>query len=100
MPLQPGTKLGPYEIVAPLDAGNGSESYKGSDTRSNTEVAIKLVAGPPSERFEQEARAVALLNHPHICAIQDIGHEEDVNFLVSEYLEGQTLAAWLEGGKA
>src|SRR2546425_856690 len=99
MPLQPGAQPGPHEIIAPVETGNGSESYKASDTRSNLEVAIQVVAGPPSERFEQEARAVALLNHPHICALQDIGHEDDIDFLVLEYLEGPTLAARMEGGK-
>ena len=69
MPLQAGTKLGPYEILAPV----GSELYKASDTRVGREVAIKVSAAPFSERFERDAKAIAALNHPHICAVHDIG---------------------------
>jgi Tol biopolymer transport system component len=100
MPLQPGRKLGSYEILAAVETGDGSELYKASDTQLNREVAIKVIAGPFSERCEQEALAIAALHHPHICALHDIGHEDGLNFLVMECLEGQTLAARLEGGRA
>src|SRR5437870_822820 len=100
MPLQPGRKLGPYEILAAVEAGDGSELYKASDPQLNREVAIKVFAGPFSERSEQEALAIAALHHPHIYALHDIGHEDGLDFLVMEYLEGQTLAARLEAGRA
>src|SRR5437870_10274169 len=100
MPLQPGRKLGSYEILAAVETGDGSELYKASDTQSNRELAIKVCAGPFSERCEQEALAIAALHHPHICALHDIGHEDGLDFLVMEYLEGQTLVARLEGGRA
>ena len=103
MPLQPGTKLGPYEILSALETPNGdtphgTELYKASDTRLNREVAIKVFAEHFSERFESEARAVAALNHPNICTLHDVGHEDGLDFLVMEYLEGQTLAQRLEKG--
>src|SRR5579862_1534971 len=98
MSLAAGTRLGPYEILAPI-AGSGTEElYRGTDARLNREVAIKVFAAPFSDRFEREARAVAALNHPNICALHDIGHQDGVDFLVMEYLEGQTLAKLLEGG--
>ena len=96
-------RLGPYEIVAPIGAGGtGSpgmgEVYKARDTRLDRVVAIKvlpeLLAADPqfSERFEREARTISQLSHPNICALFDIGHERDLDFLVLEYLEGETLA--------
>jgi Tol biopolymer transport system component len=100
MPLDPGAKLGPYEILAAAESANGSETYKASDTRSNNPVAIQVFAGPFTERFEQEAMAVAALHHPNICALHDIGHENGASFLVLEQLEGQPLATRLEGGRA
>jgi Tol biopolymer transport system component len=100
MALEPGSKLGAYEIVAALDTGSGGEIYKAADAQSNREVAIRVCAGPLSERSEQEALAIAALHHPNICALHDIGHEDGTNFLVMEYLEGQTLAARLEKGGA
>src|SRR5262245_1569370 len=100
MPLQPGSKLGAYEILAPVETGDGSERYKATDAQANREVAIQVCAGPFSERSEQEALAVAALHHPNICALHDIGHEDGVDFLVLESLDGQTLAARLEGGRA
>ena len=100
MPLEPGAKLGPYEILAAIESADGSEFYKASDTQANREVAIKVLSGPFSEQSEQDALTVAALHHPSICALYDIGHENGVSFLVMEYLEGQTLAARLEGGKA
>src|SRR5882762_670078 len=104
MSLLPGNKLGPYEIVALLDAGGMGEVYKARDPRLDRTVAIKVlpnhVAADPNvrERFEREARAVAALNHPHICTLHDVGQQDGIDYLVMEYLEGQTLASRLEKG--
>ncbi len=104
MPLQPGTTLGPYEIDAPLGAGGMGEVYKARDTRLDRTVAIKVlpehVAADPDlkQRFEREARTVAALNHPHICTLFDIGREGETDFLVMEYLDGETVAQRLERG--
>jgi tetratricopeptide (TPR) repeat protein/TolB-like protein len=100
-----GTRLGPYEIVAPLGAGGMGEVFKARDTRLGRAIAIKvlpagLAADPDRRRrFEQEARAVAALSHPHICVLHDIGSQDGVDFLVMEYLEGQTLAARLRSAQ-
>ena len=104
MPLQPGTKLGPYEILTPLGAGGMGEVYKATDTRLNRTVAIKVL--PPQfthnpemkQRFDREAQVIAGLNHPHICTLFDVGRQGDTDFLVMEYLEGETLAERLERG--
>src|SRR5437867_6381127 len=104
MSLSPGTRLGPYEIIAPVGAGGMGEVYRAKDTRLDRIVAIKVlpshVASDPElrQRFEREARAVSSLNHPHICALYDVGHQDGTDFLVMEYLEGETLAARLERG--
>ncbi len=108
MPLPSGTKLGPYEIVSPLGAGGMGEVYRAKDTRLGREVALKVLpesfAAEPERlrRFQQEARAVAALNHPNILAIHDIGAQGDgpnaLPFLVSELLEGETLRAVLDRG--
>jgi eukaryotic-like serine/threonine-protein kinase len=101
MSLAAGTRLGPYEILAPLGAGGMGEVFKARDTRLGRVVAIKvlpagLAADPERRRrFEQEARAVAALSHPHICVLHDIGSQYAIDFLVMEYLEGETLAARL-----
>src|SRR5580692_7783167 len=87
MPLAPGDKLGPYEILSALGAGGMGEVYKARDTRLNRIVAIKVSKTEFSERFEREARAVAALNHPHICQLYDVGP----NYLVMEHLEGSPL---------
>jgi Tol biopolymer transport system component/predicted Ser/Thr protein kinase len=87
MPLSAGNKLGPYEILAPVGAGGMGEVYKARDTRLERTVAIKVAAAKFSERFEREARAVAALNHPHICTLYDVGPD----YLVMEYVEGQPL---------
>src|SRR5246127_4970541 len=87
MPLPPGDRLGPYEILAPVGAGGMGEVYKARDTRLDRIVAIKISAAQFSERFEREARAVAALNHPHICTLYDVGP----NYLVMEYVEGAPL---------
>ena len=104
MPLTSGTTLGPYEIVAPLGAGGMGEVYTARDTRLDRTVAIKVlpehVAADPDlkQRFEREAKTVAALNHPHICTLYDIGSQDGIDFLVMEYLEGETLAQRLEKG--
>src|SRR5215470_16367882 len=88
MPLVARDRLGPYEIVEPLGTGGMGEVYKARDTRLGRDVAIKVSAERFGDRFEQEARAVAALNHPHICQLYDVG----VNYLVMELVEGETLA--------
>ena len=98
MALPPGAKLGPYEIVAPLGAGGMGEVYSARDTRLDRTVAIKVlsaaIAADPDlrARFEREARAVAALDHPHICGIYDVGQADGTHFLVMPHLEGETLA--------
>ncbi len=84
MPLAAGTRLGPYEIVAPLGSGGMGDVYKARDTRLDRVVALKVAKDAFTERFEREARAVAALNHPHICQLYDVGP----NFLVMEFVEG------------
>src|ERR1051325_5488161 len=97
MPLEPRTKLGPYEIIAPLGAGGMGEVYRAIDPRIGREVAIKVLpsafADDPERlaRFEQEARAAGRLNHPGILSVYDVGHEAGVHFLVTELLDGETL---------
>ena len=104
MSLLPGTRLGPYEIVAPLGAGGMGEVYKGRDTRLNRVVALKVLPAPIATdperraRLEREARAISSLNHPHICALYDIGRQDGVDYLVMEYIEGETLARRLAKG--
>jgi serine/threonine protein kinase/Tol biopolymer transport system component len=104
MTLQSGTRLGPYEILALLGAGGMGEVYRAADTRLNRIVAIKVlpaaVADHPDrrQRFEREARAVSSLTHPHICALYDVGREHDVEFLVMELVEGDTLNQRLVAG--
>src|SRR6516225_8140418 len=88
MNLDRGTKLGPYEILEPIGAGGMGEVYKARDARLDRIVAIKISAAQFSERFEREARAIAALNHPHICALYDVGPD----YLVMEFVEGPTLA--------
>jgi eukaryotic-like serine/threonine-protein kinase len=104
MQLSSGTKLGPYEILAPLGAGGMGEVYRARDTRLGREVALKVLPESFSRdsdrlrRFEQEARAVAALNHPNILAIHDIGEHAGAPFLVSELLEGSSLRVELDHG--
>jgi serine/threonine protein kinase len=104
MALTSGTKLGPYEIQSPLGAGGMGEVYRARDTRLDRTVAIKILTegleSTPEvrQRFDREARAVSSLNHPHICALYDVGHQDGIDYLVMEYLEGQTLAARIEKG--
>src|SRR5215475_10748460 len=104
MSLGPGTRLGPYEIVAPIGAGGMGEVYKAKDTRLDRTVAVKVlpshVSSDPAlrERFEREARTIAALNHPHICTLHDVGHQDGIDFLVLEHLDGHTLADRLTKG--
>ena len=110
IPLAAGTKIGPYLVEAPLGAGGMGEVYRARDTRLDRTVAIKVLpdalAVDPQfrERFDREARTASHLNHPHICAVYDVGDFKpagsgpSVGFLVMEYLEGETLAARLERG--
>ena len=104
MSLAAGTRLGPYEILAPLGAGGMGEVYRARDMRLDRTVAIKVLSTRLSAdasaraRFEREARAVSSLNHPHICILHDIGSQDDIDYLVLEHLEGETLAARLERG--
>src|SRR5262245_62789757 len=96
-----GSRLGPYEIVAPLGAGGMGEVYKGRDTRLDRTVAIKILPDAFAadaqfrDRFEREARVISQLTHPNICTLYDVGREGGTDYLVMEYLEGQTLDARL-----
>jgi eukaryotic-like serine/threonine-protein kinase len=104
MTLTAGTKLGPYEIQFPVGAGGMGEVYRARDTRLERTVAIKilperLISNPDSrQRFEREARSISSLNHAHICTLHDIGSQDGVDFLVMEFLEGETLAERLKHG--
>jgi eukaryotic-like serine/threonine-protein kinase len=102
--LAAGTKLGPYEVVSPLGAGGMGEVYKARDIRLGREVAVKVLPERLSlspearQRFEREARTISQLSHPHICALYDVGHQDGVEYLVMELLEGETLAERLSKG--
>ena len=101
MALTSGTRLGPYEILSPLGAGGMGEVYRARDTRLERTVAIKIlpeeIAGQPDvrARFEREARAIATLDHPHICAVYDVGEHDGQHYMVMQYLEGETLEVLL-----
>src|SRR5690349_7345693 len=94
--LAPGERLGPYEIVAPIGAGGMGEVYKATDTRLGRTVAIKTLHAAHLQRFEREARAIAALNHPHICTLHDVGPA----YLVMEYVEGKPLSGPLPAEEA
>jgi tetratricopeptide (TPR) repeat protein len=99
--VQPGTRLGHYDIVSPLGAGGFGEVYKARDTRLDRTVAIKILPSAdaePKARFAREAKAIASLQHPHICTLFDVGHQDGIDYLVMEYLEGETLAARIARG--
>ena len=104
MSLSSGTRLGPYEVVEPAGAGGMGEVYRARDTRLGREVALKVLparfAADPDfrRRLDREAKAVSSLSHPHVCPLYDVGHAEGVDFLVMEYLEGETLAQRLTRG--
>src|SRR6202521_2342602 len=104
MHLLPGTHLGPYQITGPLGSGGMGEVYRARDARLERTVAIKIL--PPQlsndpirkQRFEREAKTISSLNHPHICVLHDVGHQDGIDYLVMEYVEGETLAKRLEKG--
>jgi Tol biopolymer transport system component len=104
MTLSAGTKLGPYEILSPLGAGGMGEVYKAKDTRLERTVAVKVLPSHMSasaevrQRFEREAKTISQLSHPHICALYDVGREGDIEYLVMELLEGETLSGRLVKG--
>ncbi len=106
MALAPGARLGPFEIVAPLGSGGMGEVYRAHDTRLQRTVAIKVIAESEQEgtdrsrfeRFQQEARAIARINHPGICALHDVGQDGATTFLVMEHVAGETLSDRLAGG--
>src|SRR5215470_10541778 len=97
MPLSAGTRLGPYEILAPIGAGGMGEVYRARDSRLSRDVAIKVLPeqtardAPALERFYREARAASAINHPNICVIHDIGDERGLPYLAMELLTGETL---------
>src|SRR5713226_3318619 len=104
MSLASGTRLGPYEILAPLGAGGMGEVYRARDTRLDRTVAVKILPAQFSsdpvrkQRFEREAKTISSLNHPHICVLHDVGSQDGVDYLVMECVEGETLAKRLEKG--
>ena len=104
MPILPGRRLGPFEILSAIGAGGMGEVYRARDTRLDRIVAIKVLPthladqAELRDRFEREARTIASLNHPHICTLYDTGHQDDIDFLVMEYIEGETLAQRLQKG--
>jgi serine/threonine protein kinase/Tol biopolymer transport system component len=104
MTLGAGAKLGPYEIQSPVGAGGMGEVYRARDTRLDRTVAIKILPAHLSsnpeakQRFEREARAISSLNHPNICTLYDVGHQDGIDYLVMEFLEGETLADRLMRG--
>ncbi|HEV1995402.1 MAG TPA: protein kinase [Candidatus Acidoferrum sp.] len=104
MALAAGTKLGPYEIQSPLGAGGMGEVYRARDTRLDRTVAVKILptrlsdSPEAKQRFEREARAISSLSHPNICHLYDVGSQDRIDYLVMEYLEGETLARRVERG--
>jgi TolB-like protein/Flp pilus assembly protein TadD/predicted Ser/Thr protein kinase len=104
MSLPSGTRLGPYEVAAPIGAGGMGEVYRARDTRLQRDVAVKVLPAEfardaaARERFRREARAASTLSHPHICAIYDTGEHDGSQYLVMELLEGQTLQTMIDGG--
>ena len=99
-----GANLGPYEIQSPLGAGGMGEVYRARDTRLDREVAIKVLPSHLNQnpelraRFEREAKTISGLQHPHICVLYDVGRQDGVDFLVMEYLKGETLSARIKKG--
>src|ERR1700730_16519203 len=104
MAILPGRRLGPYEILSALGAGGMGEVYKARDIRLDRIVAIKVLREALSvdpqfrERFDREARSISQLDHPHICALHDVGEQDGTSYLVMQYLEGETLEARLKNG--
>src|SRR5215469_11443053 len=104
MPLSSGVRLGPYEILAPLGAGGMGEVYRARDTRLERIVAVKILPAQFSadpirkQRLEREAKTISNLNHPHICVLYDVGHQDGIDYLVMECVEGESLAKRLDKG--
>src|SRR5579871_4474605 len=104
MALAPSTRLGPYEIISAIGAGGMGEVYRARDTRLERVVAIKILPSHLSsnpqarERFDREAKAISSLSHPNICQLYDVGHQDGIDFIVMEYLEGETLAERIKRG--
>src|SRR6202790_2906279 len=104
MAILPGRRLGPHEILTAVGAGGMGEVYRARDTRLDRIVAIKVLPAHLAdrselrERFEREARTIASLNHPHICTLFDIGQQDGIDYMVTDYLEGETLAQRLQKG--
>ena len=97
MSLAPGSRLGPYEILAAIGAGGMGEVYKARDSRLGRNVAVKTALGGFGERFEHEARTIAALNHPNICTIHDVGEQDGIRYIAMELLEGRTLQERIGG---
>src|ERR1700740_1906702 len=104
MPISSGTRFGPYEILSSAGTGGMGEVYRAKDTRLDRTVALKVLSSQLAgdqekrQRFEREARSISTLSHPHICTLHDIGQQDGVDYLVLEYLEGETLEKKLEKG--
>src|SRR5262245_52966107 len=104
MTIEAGARLGPYEIVSPVGAGGMGEVYRAKDTRLGRDVAVKVLPAHMSsspelrQRLEREARTISQLQHPHICMLHDVGHQNGTDYLVMEFLEGETLADRLGKG--
>src|SRR5512141_1440486 len=104
MALAPGARLGPYEIVSLAGSGGMGEVYRARDTRLDRTVAVKVLPAHVASdsdlraRFEREARAISALDHPNICVLHDVGREGNIEYLVMQFLEGETLAARLARG--
>ena len=94
MPLNPGQKLGPYQIEGPIGKGGMGEVYRATDTRLNRAVAIKVSTREFNDRFEREAHAISALNHPNICTLYDVGP----NYLVMEFVDGDMLSKLIDRG--
>src|SRR2546428_6096067 len=104
MNIAPGVRLGPYEVVAAIGAGGMGEVYRANDTRLDRIVALKILPAHLSsnaqfrERFDREARTISSLTHPHICTLYDVGHQDGVDYLVMEFVEGESLEERLTKG--
>ena len=102
MPLEPGTKLGRFEIVSPLRSDVLGESYKASDTERKRTVTLRLIPshmiGDVAQRLEQDSRIATSLNHPNIASVYEVGRHEGSAYMVTEYVEGETLAERLQRG--
>src|SRR5215469_5144087 len=104
MNLVTGTRLGPYEVLSPLGAGGMGEVYHARDTRLGRTVAVKILPERLSsnperrQRFDREARAISSLSHPHICSLYDVGQQDGIDYLIMEFIEGDSLADRLKKG--